>query len=78
MNFIWENLSRLPLELWNVSTVTKIANRIVSFYYWDSGSFGQLDKRMTWGLVEVELGRGLIAELEIGWSSFSFNLAIDY
>lgn len=78
MNFIWENLSRLPLEPWNVSAVTKIANRIVSFYYWDEGSFGQLDKRMTWGLVEMELGRRLIVELEIGWSSFSFNLAIDY
>lgn len=68
----------LPLELWNVGAVTEIANKIGIFYYWDEGSFGQLDKRMAWVLMEVELGKESIVELDIRWSSFSFTLAINY
>lgn len=58
--------------------VEEIANRVGMFYYWDDNCFGQFDKRLASVLVEVDLARGLLLELEVCWSNCSVRLHIDY
>lgn len=77
-NLVWEKLPGLPLELWNEAIIRDIANHIGKIYFWDWGSFGQLHKRMAWVLVQMEFGRGLLADLEIRWGTSTINISIDY
>ena len=72
-NLVWDKLLRLPLELWNEVAIRDIGNRIGTW-----GFFGQLDKRLAWVLVEMDFGRGILANLEVRWSTSSFNISIDY
>ena len=43
----------------------EITNCIENFYYCGDGCFSQLDKRFARGLVEVDLGRALLTDLDI-------------
>lgn len=63
--YIWASFPGLPLELLNEEAIKEISHMIGSYYYRDEGSFRKLDKRMAWVLIEVEMGQGLLAELEI-------------
>lgn len=75
-NLIWEKWPGLPLELWNLVVIQVIANHLGCFYYWDEGSFGQFDKRMTWVLLEVDFSKGLLEELDLRWGTSAIKLNV--
>ena len=77
-NIIWEKLLGLPFELWEHSTISDIVNCINTFYFWDEGSIGQLDKKISQVLIEDTCGSGLLSMLELLWGSFTQRMNIDY
>lgn len=77
-NIVWAKLLGLPLELWNRSTIIDTANSIGNFYFWDEGCIGQMDKKISCVLVEVDFGGGLLSNVELTWDSFSLSLCTDY
>lgn len=57
--------------------VKEITNRIRRYYFCDGDNLRQLDKRLAWVIVELDLGGGMLEDLVVNWGNFSVKLIID-
>ena len=62
---MWALLPGLPFPLWNRPLLEGVGNTIGSFVALDEDFMNSFDKRMAKILVEVDITKGLPAEIEI-------------
>jgi hypothetical protein len=64
---IWVLLPGLPLELWSGPILESIANSLGKFISFDEKILQQEDKRVVKVLVELDISKGILLELDMVW-----------
>lgn len=74
---VWVLLLGFPLELWSKMVFVSIVDSICKFVFIDECSFAQEHKGHK-ALVELDLSRGFLPEVEISWNTHTFVQSLDY
>ena len=75
---LWALLSGLPFPLWNRSLLEGIGNIIGRFEAVEEDFMNTYDKRMARILVEMDITKGLLADVEILCLERLFSQRLDY
>ena len=71
-------LPGLPLELWSAQGFKLIGDKLGKFLYFDEQSLKKENKKIVVLLVEVDISKGLLFEIEIVRGNHSFSQRVDY
>ena len=75
---LWTLLPGLPFPLWNRSLLEGVGNTIGRFVALDEDFMNSYDKRLAKILVEIDISRGLPADVEILCKDRLFIQRLDY
>jgi hypothetical protein len=64
---IWICLPRLPVELWNKDVLNTLGDGIGKFLSMEANFHSKVDKKVIKILVEIDLHKGLLEEIEKLW-----------
>ena len=71
-------LPDFPLEYWSIRVFEAIANSIGKFNFFDELSLHNHNKRLIWLLVELDLDRGLLDDIDITIRDVHFLQTINF
>jgi len=75
---VWVLLPNLPIELWLEASLKDIANKLGNFAALDKYFLNIEDKRIERVIVEMDMFKRLLAEMEIEWGLGIFIKTLDY
>jgi len=60
-------LPGFPLQFWTQNVMVEVAHAVGNIIFLDNKMWAAIDKRITYILVEFNLHKGLLEEIEIKW-----------